>query len=341
MSAGANILESVRYPVLVGDIGGTNGRFALLTGKDAKLISFPNVRTAEFSNIDDAIRQVILPASSQPPKTAILAIAGPVSSDEIELTNCPWVVRPNVMMDTLGFEEVIVLNDFEAQALAVVALDKEHLEQIGGGGVDPVAGRVVLGPGTGLGVAGLINARGIWQPIPGEGGHVDVGPRTARDQQIFPFLEAIEGRISAEQILCGRGMVSLYRAICAASGVSTQFSEPHEITAGAMVHGNRWAKETLSLFATYLGRVAGDMALVFMAKGGVYLSGGIAQKILPVLKQGEFRAAFNDKAPHSQIMSQMPVFVITHPLAAVVGLAAFARNPASFGVNLNGRHWQK
>jgi glucokinase len=337
--ADGNFLESVRYPVLVGDIGGTNGRFALLTGKDAELIAFPNVRTADYPNIDDAIRLAILPSSPQPPKTTVLAIAGPVSSDEIELTNCPWVVRPKVMMETLGFEEVIVLNDFEAQALAVVALGKEHLEQIGGGDVDPVAGRVVLGPGTGLGVAGLINARSVWQPVPGEGGHVDVGPRSARDFEIFPHLEPIEGRISAEQILCGRGMMSLYRAVCAASGVSTQFSEPHEITAGAMVHGNRWAKETLSLFATYLGRVAGDMALVFMAKGGVYLSGGIAQKILPVLKQGEFRAAFNDKAPHSAMMAQMPVFVITHPLAAVIGLAAFARNPDRFGVNLNGRHW--
>ena len=339
--AGGNILESVRYPVLVGDIGGTNGRFALLTGKDADLISFANVRTADFPNIDDAIRQVILPAAPQPPKTAILAIAGPVNSDEIELTNCPWVIRPKVMMETLGFEEVIVLNDFEAQALAVVALGKEHLEQIGGGDVDPVAGRVVLGPGTGLGVAGLINARGIWQPIPGEGGHVDVGPRSPRDFEIFPHLEPIEGRISAEQILCGRGMMSLYRAICAADGVSTQFSEPQEVTAGALVHGNRRAKETLSLFATYLGRVAGDMALVFMAKGGVYLSGGIAQKILPVLKQGEFRAAFNDKAPHSEIMAKMPVFVLTPPLAAVIGLAAFARNPFNFGINMSGRHWQK
>ena len=337
--AGGNILESVKFPVLVGDIGGTNARFALLTGKDAELISFPNVRTADFPNIDDAIRQVILPAAPQPPKSTILAIAGPVSSDEIELTNCPWVVRPKVMMDTLGFVEVIVLNDFEAQALAVVALGKEHLEQIGGGEVDPVAGRVVLGPGTGLGVAGLINARGVWQPIPGEGGHTDVGPRSARDFEIFPHLEPLEGRISGEQILCGRGMVYLYRAICLADGIEPRFCEPKQVT-DAAASGDAPAMETLTLFATFLGRVAGDLALVFMAKGGVYLSGGIAQKILPVLKQGEFRAAFNDKAPHGAMMAQMPVFVITHPLAAVIGLAAFARNPFSFGVNMNGRHWR-
>jgi glucokinase len=332
-----NILERMRYPVLIGDIGGTNARFAILSAPDAALVSFPNVRTADHANIDDAIRDAIFPATDIRPKSTLVAIAGPINSDEIELTNCPWVVRPRVLMATLGFEEVIVLNDFEAQALAVVALEKEHLEQIGGGKVDPVAGRVVLGPGTGLGVAGLINARGIWQPIPGEGGHIDVGPRTARDEAIFPHLEPIEGRISAEQILCGRGMVNLYRAICTADGIEPVFDQPNEVTAA--VPGNVQAGETLSLFATYLGRVAGDLALIFMAKGGVYLSGGIAQKILPVLKQGEFRAAFNDKAPHSHIMANMPVFVMTHPLAAVIGLAAFARNPFNFGVNMNGRHW--
>jgi glucokinase len=338
--ADGNILERMKFPVLVGDIGGTNGRFALLTAKNAELISFPTVRTADFPNIDDAIRGAIFTATDVRPKSALLAIAGPVSSDEIELTNCPWVIRPKVMMATLAFEEVIVLNDFEAQALAVVALDKAHLEQIGGGEIDPVAGRVVLGPGTGLGVAGLINARGIWQPIPGEGGHTDVGPRTARDQQIFPFLETLEGRISAEQILCGRGMVNLYRAICRADKIDAVYGQPSDVTAAAAM-GDAQAVETLSLFATFLGRVAGDLALVFMAKGGVYLSGGIAQKILPVLKQSEFRAAFNDKAPHSEMMSKMPVFVMTHPLAAVIGLAAFARNPFSFGVNMGGRHWQK
>lgn len=335
---GSNILETVKYPVLIGDIGGTNGRFAILTGKTAQLISFPNVRTADFPNIDDAIRDAIFTATDIRPKTTLLAIAGPINSDEIELTNCPWVIRPKVMMATLGFEEVIVLNDFEAQALAVIALEKEHLEQIGGKHVEPMAGRVVLGPGTGLGVAGLINARGIWQPIPGEGGHTDVGPRSKRDEQIFPFLEPIEGRISAEQILCGRGMVNLYRSICRADKIDPVHGQPSDVTAAA-ANGDAQAIETLSLFATYLGRVAGDLALVFMAKGGVYLSGGIAQKILPVLKQGEFRAAFNDKAPHSEMMRSMPVFVMTHPLAAVVGLAAFARNPFNFGVNMNGRHW--
>ena len=158
--------------------------------------------------------------------------------------------------------------------------------------------------------------------------------------EIFPHLEPLDGRISAEQILCGRGMVYLYRAICMADGATPKFTEPKEVTEAA-AQGDAAAVETLTLFATYLGRLAGDLALIFMAKGGVYLSGGIAQKILPVLKQGEFRTAFNDKAPHSEIMSNMPVFVLTHPLAAVIGLAAFARNPFNFGINMSGRHWTK
>ena len=148
----------------------------------------------------------------------MLAVAGPVDGDEIPLTNCPWVVQPQGMLDSLGLSDVVVLNDFEAQALAVVALGEEHMEKIGGGAPEADASRVVLGPGTGLGVAGLVRACGRWIPVPGEGGHMDIGPRTPRDFEIFPHLEPIEGRISGEQILCGRGLVNIYRAVAKADG---------------------------------------------------------------------------------------------------------------------------
>ena len=118
----------------------------------------------------------------------------------------------------LGLPDIVILNDFEAQALAVVALGEEHMEKIGGGEPEPNAGRVVLGPGTGLGVAGLIHACGRWIPVPGEGGHMDIGPRTPRDFEVFPHIEPIEGRISGEQILCGRGLVNIYRAVAKADG---------------------------------------------------------------------------------------------------------------------------
>jgi glucokinase len=329
----------LRFPVLIGDIGGTNARFAILVDANAEAREFPILSTAEFETIDEAIQSAVLDRTSLQPVSAVLAVAGPVDGDEIPLTNCDWVVRPKRMMEALGFEEIVVVNDFEAQALAVVALGEEHREQIGGEDQVEGASRVVLGPGTGLGVAGLVHARGIWIPVAGEGGHVDLGPRTEREREIFAHLETIEGRISGEQVLCGRGMINLYRAVARAGGLKPAMSSPAEITSAALAGDDPIAVETLEIFVTCLGRVAGDIALVYKSRGGAYLTGGIAQKIVPALKQGRFRAAFEDKAPHGRLMRAMPVYVITHPLAALGGLAAYARMPGRFGVSTAGRRW--
>lgn len=339
--AGAGDDETVlRFPILIGDIGGTNARFSVVLDAHSEAGEPQIVQTADFATIDDAIRAAVLDRSSVQPNSAVLAVAGPVDGDEIPLTNCPWVVKPKGMLEGLGLGDVVVLNDFEAQALAVVALGEEHMERIGGGTPEPHAGRVVLGPGTGLGVAGLIHAFGRWIPVPGEGGHMDIGPRTPRDYEVFPHIETIEGRVSGEQILCGRGLVNTYRAVAAADGKAAPLTRPAEITAAALAEGDPVAEEALSMFITCLGRTAGDLALVFMSRGGVFLTGGIAQKIVPALKAGNFRAAFEDKAPHSELLRAMPVYVITHPLAALAGLAAYARAPWLFGVSTEGRRWQ-
>ncbi len=329
----------LRFPVLVGDIGGTNARFALLVDANAEAREFPIVRTADFETIDAAIQSCILDRTAIQPRSAILAVAAPIKGDEVPLTNSHWVVRPRRMLAELALSEVILLNDFEAQALAVVALDDEHLEPIGEGMQVAGSGRVVMGPGTGLGVAGLVCSRGIWIPVPGEGGHIDLGPRTRREEEVFPHLERIEGRISAEQVLCGRGLMNLYRAVATARSEDFPLATPEDVTAAALRHADPAAEETLSIFVSCLGRVAGDLALVFMSRGGVFLTGGIAQKIMPALKESGFRAAFEDKAPHRALMRAMPTYVITHPLAPVAGLAAYARQPGRFGVSTTGRRW--
>ena len=331
----------LRFPVLIGDIGGTNARFSIVLDASSEASEPIIVQTADFSTIDDAIRASVLDRSPVRPNSAVLAVAGPVDSDEIALTNCPWVVKPKQMFESLGLSDIVVLNDFEAQALAVVALGEKHMEKIGGGAPEPNAGRVVLGPGTGLGVAGLIHAVNHWIPVPGEGGHMDIGPRTPRDFQVFPHIETIEGRLSGEQILCGRGLVSVYRAVATADGKPAPFTQPAQITAAALEKSDPVAEEALSIFVTCLGRTAGDLALVFMSRGGVFLTGGIVQKILPALRARNFRAAFEDKAPHSDLMRTLPVYVITQPLAALAGLAAYARAPSVFGVETRGRRWQK
>ena len=333
---------SIPFPILIGDIGGTNARFALLTDAYAEPRFFPNVQTAEFPTINDSIHVSVLDKTSVQPRSTILAIAGPIQGDEIPLTNCPWVVKPKEMISDLGFSDVLVINDFEAQALAIASLADKDREQIGGGQSLMSASKAVLGPGTGLGVAGLVHAQHAWIPVPGEGGHIDVGPRSDRDYQLFPLYETIEGRISAEQLLCGRGLVNIYHAICKADGLEPKLKTPADIS-NAALSGEApdiAAVETLTLFSSYLGRVAGDIALIFMAKGGVFLAGGISQKILPALKGPAFRAGFEDKAPHSAVMRQIPTFVVTHPQAALSGLADYARTPARFGLASEGRRWR-
>lgn len=333
--------EAMPFPVLIGDIGGTNARFSLLADRDSEPVEFPIVQTAMFETIGDAIRDSVLAKTLTKPRSAILALAGPIDGDEVDLTNCDWVVRPKVMIAELGFEHVLLVNDFEAQALAAASLGAEFLEPLGLNSEAPIASRVVLGPGTGLGVAGLLHSQEVWVPVPGEGGHVDMGPRTKRDYEIFPHLETIEGRVSGEQLLCGRGLVNIYKAICKTDSVEPVLKTPAEVTANGLPGGeNGQARETLTLFATYLGRIAGDFALTFMAHGGVYLAGGISQRIIPVLKGPDFRAAFEDKAPHSALMRGIPTFVVTHPLAALAGLADYARSPERFGLSTEGRYWR-
>lgn len=329
------------FPILIGDIGGTNARLSLIEEGSPALEDVTIVQTANYSTIDDAIEDSVLSKVPVKPRSTILAVAGPINGDEIPLTNCPWVVRPKNLLGNLGFEDVVVINDFEAQALAVATLDGENQVQIGRGEEQHNHSKVVLGPGTGLGVAGLVRALDAWIPVPGEGGHVDLGPRTDRDFQIFPHIERIEGRVSAEQILCGRGLLGLYRAICMADGVTPSITTPADVSNRGLSDEDKQAAEAVSLFAIYLGRVAGDMAVVFNAKGGVYLGGGIAQKIMPALQRPDFRAAFEDKAPHTEMMSHIPTFVVTHPLAALAGLSAYARMPGSFGVSTDGRRWRK
>ena len=331
--------QALKFPILLGDIGGTNARFAILVDAFADPKSFPIIHTADFATLDDAIQATVLDKTSLQPKSAVLAVAGPIDGNEIDFTNSPWVVRPRSMLQTLGLEEIIVLNDFEAQALAVSSLPDNARLKVGGGKPHEGASRVVVGPGTGLGVAGLVRARKMWIPVAGEGGHVDLGPRTGRDCAIWPYLKTIAGRVSAEQVLCGRGLVNLYAAICKVDGAEAPHTDPAAITEAAVHRRDPQSAEAVDLFATYLGRVAGDLALIFMARGGVYIAGGIFQRILPILKAEALRQAFEDKAPHAGLLRDMPLFIITEPLAALSGLATFSRTPRFFGIETTGRRW--
>ncbi|MEJ0097035.1 MAG: glucokinase [Bauldia sp.] len=338
--SGGGYLDHLPFPILIGDIGGTNARFALVNGAEAAIERLPNVHTADFPTIDDAIATAVIDGAGARPKSAVLAVAGPIAGERIDLTNSEWVVEPRKSVARFALGEMVLLNDFEAQSLALPDLGAADIAQIGGGGMRANATRVVLGPGTGLGAGALLHARGVWIPVPGEGGHVDLGPESERDMAIWPHLERVFGRISAETVLCGPGMVRLYRAVAAVDGVPAPLATPAEVTTAGLAGSDAQAAETLALFASYLGRVAGDLALIFMPYGGVFLGGGIPTRIAPVLQAGGFRRAFTDKAPHEGLLERMATAIITKEDSALAGIAAFARSPSRFGVDVSGRRWR-
>lgn len=334
-------LRPIPFPVLVGDIGGTNARFAIVPEGSAGLVAFPSVETEDFPDIETAIERTVLARSTLRPRSALIDIAGPVDGDEMDLTNARWRIRPRVIIERLGLDAMVVFNDFEALAMALGSLNGNDLVEIGGPHAPAGGARAVLGPGTGLGVGALLDAAGVAVPVPGEGGHVALGPVEDDEFALWPHIEKEHGRISAEAILCGRGLVRLYRAVAAQAGLNPRFGEPAEVTEAALSDSDPLAVRTLLLWCRLLGRVAGDMALVVMARGGTYVGGGIPPRILSFLQRSEFRAAFEAKAPHEHVMKAMPTYVIVGENPALTGLAAFARNPSSFGVNLDGRFWTK
>ncbi len=332
------------FPVLIGDIGGTNARFAIVPGRDAPVEHFHPVETAAFPDIETAVKESVFAHTKLRPRTALIDIAGPIVGDAVDLTNAAWIIRPRDTIARTGVEDVILLNDFEALALALTALAPEDVVKIGGGEPWPTGAKVVLGPGTGLGVGGLVRAggeSGLWVPVPGEGGHVAFGPAEADEFAIWQNVEPEHGRISGEVLLSGRGMVALYRAVAKTEGSAARYETPAEVTKAALDATDPLAVRTVSLYARLLGRLLGDMALVFMAHGGAYVGGGIPPRILPFLKSGEFRSAFDAKFPHEAVMQTIPVFVIVGENPALKGLAAFARTPERFGVNLSGRRWMR
>ena len=156
----ADLTTTLPFPVLVGDIGGTNARFAIVPDREAPLEVFHSVATGDFRDIETAIEEAVFPYTQLRPRSSLVDIAGPIVGDAVDLTNAAWVIRPRDMIARLGVEDVILLNDFEALALALTALSPDDLVKIGGGDATPTGAKVVLGPGTGLGVGGLVNAGG-------------------------------------------------------------------------------------------------------------------------------------------------------------------------------------
>jgi len=310
---------------VVADIGGTNARFAVADLDTLELTAIRHVPCSGHPTFAAAIGEY-LAGLSDPPHHAAIAVAAPVTSEAIHLTNSQWSFATPELCRSVGLNDVLVLNDFEALALSLPHLAGTELHQIGGAAPAEHATKAVLGPGTGLGVAGLVWSEDRWIAVPGEGGHMSL---RAQDDAELGLLEQLRhGRehLSAERALSGPGLLELYRAIAAVQGVPAAALAPNDVVTRALSGVDAVAAEALDLFVTWLGRFAGDAALLFGARGGVYLGGGIAPKIKAALSDGAFRAAFEQKGRMGAYLAPIPVYVILAEFAALKGAAVKLRS---------------
>jgi glucokinase len=302
---------------LLADIGGTNARFALLAGGE---IGAPvTLAVADFATVEDAMARAL--ARLGPAETAVLALAGPVAGEVVRLTNAPWAIGTAALAARFGFRQVRLVNDFLAQAHALPHLAAADLHRIGGGRRDPAAPMIVLGPGTGLGVAGFIPAAGL--AIPTEGGHAGLAAETPEEDAVIAALRALAGRAGAEEALSGRGIEHLHAILARRHGAALP-----ERDAAAVVAATDCpvARRAVGMFLDFLAGFAGDLALAWGARGGVFLSGGILPRLLDRLDPAAFRARFEAKAPMQDFMRDIPLHVVTHPAPAFLGLAAIAKS---------------
>jgi glucokinase len=304
---------------LVADIGGSNSRFGLVNS-----VGWPeSIRVIENDTVADletAIARYLQDTGARP-QAATLAIAGPIAGDEVALTNRDWRFRRSDLAQRFGFSQLQVINDFEAIAWALPRLTAAHTRPLGACALRQEGVKLVLGPGTGLGVAALVPADGRrWCAVASEGGHASFGAHAADEEDVFARLREEYGAVSAETVLSGPGLIRLARTL----DRETAYREPGTIVADAHA-GEPKAQAITRLFVRLLGRFAGGLALTFKALGGVYITGGVASGLGPLLDDPCFRAAFEAHPPYQRLLSGIPTVLVTCSEPGLIGCAAFAQ----------------
>jgi glucokinase len=254
---------------------------------------------------------------------AVFAVATHVDSDWIHLTNAPWGFSVRATETALGLKRLAVINDFTAQALAVPRLGPADRVELGSELPQSGAAIAVLGPGTGLGVAGLLPVQGIWYPIPSEGGHVSLAPHDERDAAVLASLQRRFGHVSNERVLSGPGLVNLATALATLEGETLGIDDPREVSRRAASGECRFCQEALQRFSSLLGAAAGDLALMFCALGGVYIGGGLVKRLGGLFDVERFRASFVAKGRFVDYLTRLPTYLVTRRDPGLLGAASY------------------
>jgi glucokinase len=313
---------TARTTWLVGDIGGTNARFGLVA-PDGTLLHSRVLADTDYAGIGDAIDAYLAERDGLPrPRRGAIAIASAIGGDEVRMTNHPWTFSISGLRRRLRFQRLEVINDFTAQALALPHLGADDKIAVGGGAVVPHAPIGVVGPGSGLGVSGLVWSGKHWVPLAGEGGHATMSAATERESAVLDAMRRHFDHVSAERLISGPGLVNLYNALAVVEGVPAKQYTAAQITDQNSAREDRLCAETTEMFCAMLGTVAGNLALTLGAKGGVYIGGGIVPRLGERFAASPFRARFENKGRFRDYLAAIPTYVVTHKLPAFLGCAA-------------------
>ncbi|MGE5414256.1 MAG: glucokinase [Syntrophomonadaceae bacterium] len=321
--------------ILSGDVGGTKTALAIveLSGSRCRISRLERYPSAGHRGLEEIVA-AFLSTERRRPEAAGFGVAGPVRGGRSRITNLGWQLDEGVLARRAGVSRVTLVNDFGANALGLRYLGARQLTTLIPGRRDPRGPVALLGAGTGLGQAALVRHGGVDTVVPSEGGHVDFGPRTDLEDRLVAFLRERFGRATRERVLSGSGLVLLYEFLARsgqprpsrATEARLRGAEDRaaEISALGLARRDRLCRAALELFAEIYGSEAGNLALQYRATGGVYLAGGIAPKILPVLRSRAFVRAFRAKPPMEALLAGIPVRVVLDPRLGLYGAAAAA-----------------
>lgn len=319
--------------ILVGDIGGTKTVLAIAeTDADGiRLTGERRYASCDFASLEGVVARFFAETGGTC-ETAVFAVAGPVQDDRGEITNLSWTPNTRHLEQALGLRTVRLINDLEAIAWGIAALEPTDFEVLHPGEPNPVGNACVAAAGTGLGEAGLYWDGACHRPFATQGGHADFAPRDDRELALLLELQGRYGYVSWERVVSGMGIADIYDFMLEQHGAGSSGTlqevvaadKPAAIAAAAMDGSSLICAKTMELFMDFYGRETGNLALKHMAIGGVYLGGGIAPKNLDLLRRGPFLEAFFDKGPMTALMRRMPVKVILEQWAPLFGAARFA-----------------
>lgn len=316
---------------LVADIGGSNARFGLLRGAELAPIKVDTLSTADFPTFVDAVELYLKQCGSPTITAAAVAIANPVVGDVIQMTNHHWSFSIEETRKRLGLKRLAFLNDFAALALSLPHIPATEMRQLGGRESLATAPRVLVGPGTGLGVSALVPVGdNQWTAVAGEGGHVTLAPTNEQEEKVIAFCRKQFGHVSAERLLSGMGLNNIHHAVTQIAGHAYVQISPAEITERGLSGKDADCVETLVVFCSLLGSVASNLALTFGAHGGVYIGGGIVPRFGEYFHRSAFRTSFEAKGRFVDYLSRIPVYVIHAQNPALIG-AAIALDTGSVG----------